>query len=585
MRSVSIGFEPIAAASITPNTQTVSDGSFAQSLQDTVDMGGTSYTQSQPTEQGGELQQVAQSQENLQAAQGSQPQDNSQAAQEAQSQEVQEVQQPEKVTDAPAAQQTEGGHFRFEVEWEDPDPELMKELEDLLGKTEDMLTAPQRMQETIKSMITQAYAELNDPEASEEEFTELVLEFLLKYIDEKFGGEGEREEGSIVGDSEDDDYRSVHDVLMQVVVQMLESIRSEDVQPEVPEDEEPVDGVPSAEAVDETAAVTEIEPLTDVSELEHIPEEIVYETDEAYITEPQTENVQQERSEAPAEELPEVQETEKPAEESPEALPENKTTEKVYSPEFYQAAMQTAENIYNAIVQEYQPQQPVEQPQQQPESNDRTVERSTVFPMEPADELAELTRLVNGGESVKSEQPELNFGSRQETEELIPEVKLEATGETVPFEAAIASTVPQVTVARAVEGSGAERVVTQIVSEIFNQLPENGGTTTFVMTLNPESLGKVTVKLVEEAGKISVSVTAHNKQTAEVLSQRFDTLQTAMKENGVELEKYQVVYAPEKDEGAGQQNFDGSSKNPYVKQDDEEGEGGDEFAEFLQQAV
>ena len=107
-----------------------------------------------------------------------------------------------------------------------------------------------------------------------------------------------------------------------------------------------------------------------------------------------------------------------------------------------------------------------------------------------------------------------------------------------------------------------------------------------MMTLNPETLGKVTVKVVEEAGKISVSVTAHNKRTAEMLSGRMDSLQTAMKENGTQLEKYQVVYAPEKDERPGQQqSFDGSSKNPYVKQDDEESDGDGEFAELLQNAV
>ena len=58
-----------------------------------------------------------------------------------------------------------------------------------------------------------------------------------------------------------------------------------------------------------------------------------------------------------------------------------------------------------------------------------------------------------------------------------------------------------------------------------------------------------------------------------------------MQENGTQLEKYQVVYEPEQNERSGQQSFDGSSKNPYVKQEVEESEGDGEFAELLQQAV
>ena len=259
-------------------------------------------------------------------------------------------------------------------------------------------------------------------------------------------------------------------------------------------------------------------------------------------------------------------------------------------PVLYQAAAQAAESIYNAIVQTAQPQKPADE-QVQPVKTERTREVSPVIArLQPADELEELTRLVKGGDTVKSEQPQLNFGSSRQAEvqPVKPEVKLEETGEAIPFEAAIVKSIPQITLTTAFEDSenGAAQIVTQIVSEIFNQLPENGGTTTFVMTLNPETLGKVTVKLVEEAGKISVTVTAHNKHTAEILSARVDNLQAAMKENGTELEKYQVVYEPEQSEHSGQQSFDGSSKNPYVKQQEEEdSDSNGEFAELLQQAV
>ena len=139
---------------------------------------------------------------------------------------------------------------------------------------------------------------------------------------------------------------------------------------------------------------------------------------------------------------------------------------------------------------------------------------------------------------------------------------------------------------------GAKQIMTQIISEMLNSLSQNRGTgktvTTLTMTLNPESLGKITMKVSEEAGKISLLVTAHSRETAEILSQRMDAMQQAAKDNGTQLEKYQVVYGPEEDGNAGQQNYDGSSKNPYVRQDmeDEQNSGGDSrFANLLKQAV
>lgn len=140
--------------------------------------------------------------------------------------------------------------------------------------------------------------------------------------------------------------------------------------------------------------------------------------------------------------------------------------------------------------------------------------------------------------------------------------------------------------------NGVKQIAAQIISEMLNNLSDGShaerSVTTLTMTLNPESLGKITMKVSEEAGKISLMVTAHNKETAEILSQRMEAMQQAAKDNGTQLEKYQVVYGPEQESRAGQQNYDGSSKNPYVRQDTEEtqkDENGSQFADFLKQAV
>lgn len=130
--------------------------------------------------------------------------------------------------------------------------------------------------------------------------------------------------------------------------------------------------------------------------------------------------------------------------------------------------------------------------------------------------------------------------------------------------------------------SGVKQVVTQIVSEMLNNLPEKDGETTLMMTLNPESLGRISVKLVENAGKLSVTVTAESKETAAILASRAESVQESMRDSGTQLEKYQVVYGAEQDGRAEQQNYDGSSKNPYVRQTEEHDDENDgQFAEIL----
>ena len=776
MRSMSIGTEPIAVTSLYPAAapaEAVPEASFAQSLQDTVDLGSGNLhaVQSEPSVQNTDTQQTipqesVQPQENAAAQQEVvQPQSQAQPEQQAQEtvhnaaeKETVQFTEPwqniavEAVETAAAVQpalQTDSGQ---------QDTDLMKELAELLGKTEEQLTAPQRMQEKLKDLIKQAFEELSDPEKQEEEFTEKVLEFLLKFIDKTYGGETEKT--SVFADADDKDDTDVQDVLLQAVVQMLDNIRSDDADAGVPEDaDEEVEGVAhipntnmakeyvgstvnqllgeegkqavqleaAAPVQSETAAeaapvryetvaeavtvqreaVAEVIPVQHEAVAEAVPVQheavaeavpvrheavaeaapVQYETTvqaeavpvqheavvqaeaapiqhetavqaEAVTVQPETAvktetvNVQPkpivqeeavtvqltaeaatalpnskpaaqpEKSETTAQLQPEavitnepkaeapVQRTqtpaekitvdntvtaeikvddsseEKPAAQSAQPAQPAQPTQPAEAAEnnaLHQAAAQTAESIFTAITRQ---QKPVTEQERDPKV--KTVhEMRTVVTFDPANELAELKRLVKSGKT--AEEDPFRFGSYgKEITPIRPVPEPEDAGIAVPIEAAaIARSVPQITLSHVFADSenGAQQVVTQIVTEIFNQLPEKGGTTTFVMTLNPESLGKVTVKLVEEAGKISVSVTAHNRRTAEILSERFDNLQTAMKENGTQLEKYQVVYAPEKDERSGEQNFDGSSKNPYVKQDDEESEGGGEFAELLQNAV
>lgn len=140
--------------------------------------------------------------------------------------------------------------------------------------------------------------------------------------------------------------------------------------------------------------------------------------------------------------------------------------------------------------------------------------------------------------------------------------------------------------ANGTNNTAAKQVVGQFVSEALNNLPVQGGESTFVMTLNPETLGKITVKMVENAGKVSVSIAAENRETAAILASRAENVQESMRDSGTQLEKYQVVYSPEESSDAQQQNYDGSSKNPYVRHYEEHEEGNEgQFKDFLENAV
>ena len=125
----------------------------------------------------------------------------------------------------------------------------------------------------------------------------------------------------------------------------------------------------------------------------------------------------------------------------------------------------------------------------------------------------------------------------------------------------------------------------QIVDEILTK-PEvfEGGRTEFTMELNPENLGKITVRLVSTEGRVEVNIAAENDSTRQLLESRAENIGTALRNNGVELERYQVVSGQE-EAMLMQESYDGSSRNPYGRNDEEQPQEDSEedFLEILQQ--
>lgn len=122
----------------------------------------------------------------------------------------------------------------------------------------------------------------------------------------------------------------------------------------------------------------------------------------------------------------------------------------------------------------------------------------------------------------------------------------------------------------------------QILDRIQNM---QGDRTEFTMVLNPEALGHITVKLVAVGEKISVEINAENPDTRAILASRTESLQSMLRDGGVQLDKCQIV-SEQEDTRFEQQSYEGSSKNPYGRNDegqkqDQDGEG-DNFYDLLQ---
>ncbi|MGN0657191.1 MAG: flagellar hook-length control protein FliK [Ruminiclostridium sp.] len=110
------------------------------------------------------------------------------------------------------------------------------------------------------------------------------------------------------------------------------------------------------------------------------------------------------------------------------------------------------------------------------------------------------------------------------------------------------------------------------------------GETEFTMVLNPESLGRITVKLVTSGERVAVQITAENPETRQLLEARGENLGTVLKNGGVELERYQVVTDREEAQLM-QDSYEGSSRNPYSRnrqQQNGDDDSGEDFYELLQ---
>ncbi|MCL2086343.1 MAG: flagellar hook-length control protein FliK [Oscillospiraceae bacterium] len=131
-------------------------------------------------------------------------------------------------------------------------------------------------------------------------------------------------------------------------------------------------------------------------------------------------------------------------------------------------------------------------------------------------------------------------------------------------------------------------VLSQITTEILAKmeaLPPKG--MTFEMELNPAQLGKIVIKLVSQAGKVSLEITAGRQETAALLQNRAENMTAILRANGVELETYQVN--TDQSEHYDRERNDNQSNKHNERQSNEnqneQSETDTDFSEFLRMAI
>ena len=100
----------------------------------------------------------------------------------------------------------------------------------------------------------------------------------------------------------------------------------------------------------------------------------------------------------------------------------------------------------------------------------------------------------------------------------------------------------------------------QFVSE---HAPKANGRSTLTVVLTPETLGKITVRMANESGKLTVEILTETQAAKELLQAKSEQLAYALKNDDVELTSYKVETSQAE---LFQRDFDGSSKNPYRQQ-------------------
>lgn len=105
--------------------------------------------------------------------------------------------------------------------------------------------------------------------------------------------------------------------------------------------------------------------------------------------------------------------------------------------------------------------------------------------------------------------------------------------------------------------------ISDMAEFVSEHAPKANGKSTLTVVLTPETLGKITVRMANEGGKLTVEILTETQAAKELLQAKSEQLAYALKNDEVELTSYKVETSQAE---LFQRDFDGSSKNPYRQQ-------------------
>ena len=120
------------------------------------------------------------------------------------------------------------------------------------------------------------------------------------------------------------------------------------------------------------------------------------------------------------------------------------------------------------------------------------------------------------------------------------------------------------------------RVVDQTIQHL--NLHARGDSSMVTVKLHPEELGELNIRMVMEGDQLKLQIQAQNQQVREILEQNFPRLRTAMEDQGVKVEDFQVSLGDSRaedqagtqsdDELARRRNADGTAQIAETDADD-----------------
>lgn len=121
--------------------------------------------------------------------------------------------------------------------------------------------------------------------------------------------------------------------------------------------------------------------------------------------------------------------------------------------------------------------------------------------------------------------------------------------------------------------------ISDMASFVSERAPKSTGRSTLTVVLTPETLGKITVRMVNESGKLTVEILTETQAAKELLQAKSEQLAYALRNDNVELTSYKVETSQTE---LFQRDFDGSSKNPYrQRSNDRKKDDTDDFDSLL----